>query len=81
MESAIIVAIIVTIGNIIVQLLIAWNGQKSTEEIINYRIGALEKKVDKHNHLVERMTAVEQSTKCAHHRIDELRRGVNNNEN
>ncbi|MHC1723266.1 MAG: hypothetical protein AB9836_08700 [Aminipila sp.] len=81
MESTIIVAIIVTGGNILVQLLIAKSGQKSTEEIINYRIGALEKKVDKHNHIVERMTAVEQSIRSAHHRIDEIKRGVNNNEN
>ena len=33
----------------------------------------LEEKVDKHNHLVERMAAVEQSVKSAHHRIDDLR--------
>lgn len=75
MESTIIVALIVTGGNIIVQLLIARNGRKSTEEIINYRIGALEKKVDKHNHLVERMITVEQSIRSAHHRIDELKKG------
>ena len=35
-----------------------------------YRIEQLEKKVDKHNNLVERMVVVEQSTKSAHHRID-----------
>lgn len=74
MESTIIVAIIVTSGNIIVQLLIAWNGQKSTEKIINYRIGTLEKKVDKHNHLVERMTTVEQSLKTVNYRIEELKK-------
>lgn len=37
-----------------------------------YRINQLEKKVDKHNCLVERMVVVEQSTKSAHHRLDEL---------
>jgi hypothetical protein len=41
-----------------------------------YRIGQLEKKVDKHNCLVERMVVVEQSAKSAHHRLDELRREV-----
>lgn len=39
-----------------------------------FRIGQLEKKVEKHNSLVERMVAVEQSTKSAHHRIDEIKR-------
>jgi len=37
-----------------------------------YRIDQLEKKVEKHNSLVERMVVVEQSTKSAHHRIDRL---------
>ena len=36
------------------------------------RISQLEKKVEKHNQLVERMCVVEQSTKSAHHRIDGL---------
>lgn len=40
-----------------------------------YRINQLEKKVDKHNCLVERMVVVEQSTQSAHHRIDELKEG------
>ena len=33
----------------------------------------LEKKVSKHNNLVERMVKVESSVKSAHHRIDELK--------
>lgn len=37
-----------------------------------YRIGELERKMEKHNCLIERMVIVEQSTKSAHHRIDEL---------
>jgi hypothetical protein len=37
-----------------------------------YRIDQLEKKVDKHNGLVERMVAVEQSCKSAHKRIDHI---------
>lgn len=38
-----------------------------------WRIKELEKKVDKHNGLVERMVKVEESTKSAHHRIDDLK--------
>ncbi len=40
-----------------------------------YRIDQLEKKVDKHNGLVERMVKVEESTKSAHHRIDDIEDG------
>lgn len=33
----------------------------------------VEEKQDKHNNLIERMVIVEQSTKSAHHRIDEMK--------
>jgi len=48
----------------------------STGSVILWRIKELEKKVEKHNSLVERMVVVEQSTRSAHHRIDELKEGV-----
>lgn len=38
-------------------------------------IKELDEKVHKHNNLVERMALVEQSTKSAHHRIDEMKDG------
>lgn len=41
-----------------------------------YRIKQLEEKVNKHNGLIERMYVVEESTKSAHHRIDEIRKGI-----
>ncbi len=37
---------------------------------IEEHINRLEEKQDKHNSLIERMVAVEQSVKSAHHRID-----------
>ena len=37
-------------------------------------IKELDDKVHKHNNLVERMALVEQSTKSAHHRIDEIKK-------
>lgn len=40
--------------------------------LTRYRIEQLEKKVDKHNCLLERMVAVEQSVKSAHHRLDDI---------
>lgn len=38
-----------------------------------YRIDQLEKKVEKHNNLVERMTILEQSDKAQWVRIDEMK--------
>lgn len=39
---------------------------------IRARLKMLEKKMDKHNGLMERMATVEGSTKSAHHRIDDV---------
>lgn len=39
---------------------------------IEEQIKRLEDKQDKHNNLIERMAVVEESTKSAHHRIDDL---------
>ena len=39
------------------------------------KLEMLEKKQDKHNNLIERMTRVEDSTKSAHYRIDKLTGG------
>lgn len=40
--------------------------------VILTRLDYIEKKQDKHNGLIERMTVVEQSTKSAHHRMDRI---------
>lgn len=47
-------------------------GIMTANKLTVYRIEQLEKKVEKHNNLAERMIMVEQSTKSAHHRLDEL---------
>lgn len=51
----------------------------ATSKLTAYRLSQLEKKVDKHNHLVERMYSVEdkinilgEKQKVANHRIDDL---------
>lgn len=51
-------------------------GILAANRLTNYRIAQLEKKVEKHNNLVERMAIVENSVKSAHHRIDEMEGGV-----
>ena len=38
----------------------------------NEKIDELAARVEKHNNLVERMVIVEQSTKSAHHRLDDI---------
>lgn len=67
MSEAIIVALFSLIGT----LGGAWMGVKQSNRLMNYRMDELEKKVSKHNNLVERMVKVEASTKSAHHRIDD----------
>ncbi len=47
-------------------------GIMAANKLTNYRISKLEEKVSKHNNLIERMMAVEQSVKSAHKRIDEI---------
>lgn len=48
-------------------------GLAATAGTIIARISALEKKVEKHNNVVERVFKLEESAKSAHHRIDEIR--------
>ena len=50
-----------------------FGGILTANRLSTYRIEQLEKKVEKHNNLVERMYAVEGAVKSAHKRIDELK--------
>lgn len=50
-------------------------GVLQANRLTNYRIEELEKKVNKHNNLVERMTVVEQRAKSNSHRIEKLEEG------
>lgn len=51
----------------------AIGGILAANKMTNFRLKKLEEKVDKHNCFDSRLTAVDESTKSAHHRIDELR--------
>ena len=68
MEPEIAVAVCSLVGTMIGSL----TGIMTANKLSNYRLEQLEEKVKKHNNLVERMIVVEQSTKSAHHRLDEL---------
>ncbi|MBR1764783.1 MAG: hypothetical protein IJ746_05255 [Ruminococcus sp.] len=66
--SEIIVAILSLVGTFI--------GSYSGIRLMSYRIEQLEKKVEKHNNVVERMALVEKDIRVANHRIDDLERKV-----
>ncbi len=68
MEPEIVVALLSMCGTAVGSIA----GVMTANKLTNYRISQLEKKVEKHNNLCDRMIVVEQSTKSAHHRIDEI---------
>ena len=68
MEAEIIVAVLSMFGTAFGSII----GVMTANKLSNYRIEQLEKKVEKHNNLCDRMIIVEQSVKSAHHRLDEL---------
>ena len=81
MTEAIIVALLGLVGTLIGSYLA---NRKSTA-LIAYRLEQLEQKVSKHNKLVERTYALEESValleerqKVANHRIDDLEKVHNN---
>ncbi len=49
------------------------SANKKTTALISYRLEQLEKKVDKHNHIVERMYSVEGRLNEAEHDIRDLK--------
>ena len=74
-DSAVLVAVISGVCT----LLGSGLGVIAAGKLTNYRIAQLEKKVEKHNHLVERMYSLEdrmnlmdEKVKVANHRIEDL---------
>lgn len=79
MPTEIMVALIGLAGSAIGSLI----GVLVNSKLSNYRIEQLEKKVDKHNNLIERTFIIEKDIevikndiKVANHRIDDLEKGV-----
>ena len=75
MSSEIIVALLSMAGTAIGSIL----GVMAANKLTNYRIGQLEKKVDKHNTVIERTFKLEEAQavlseqiKVANHRIEDL---------
>ena len=75
MSDTIIVAVLSLIGTI----LGSFGGIVTANKLVNYRLQELEKKVEKHNQVIERVYKLEQheavideEIKVANHRIDDL---------
>ena len=75
MNDVIIVAVLSLIGTLIG----TFGGILTANKLTNYRIEQLEKKVEKHNRVVERVyilekneAVMEEEIKVANHRIDDL---------
>ena len=66
MTDTVIVAIISLLGTLL--------GSFGGTQLVKYRIEQLEKKVEKHNSIVERTYILEEKVKVAHHRIEDLER-------
>ena len=75
MDDAVLVALLSLIGTIVG----SFGGIITANKIINYRLQQLEKKVEKHNQVIERVyllekheAVIEEEIKVANHRIDDL---------
>lgn len=68
MESEIVVAIVAGVCT----LLGSGGGVIASSRLTNFRIESLEKKVDKHNSIIERTYKLEEQMKVANHRIADL---------
>ena len=66
MTDTVVVAIISLLGTFV--------GSFGGTQHVKYRIEQLEKKVEKHNSIVERTYILEEKVKVANHRIEDLER-------
>ena len=69
MSSTIIIAILSLCGTCFGSIA----GIMTANKLTNYRIGELEKKVDKHNNVIERVTILEQDDKAQWAWIDKFK--------
>ena len=78
-ETTVIPTIATIISSIIsglVALFVASIQHSKTSALMAYRLDQLEKKMDKHNQLIERVTILERDNKTVWNRIDELREDI-----
>ena len=73
MTSEVLVAVLSLLGTAFGSV----TGIMTANKLTNYRIAELEKKVDKHNTIIERFALLEQDNKTQWNRIDDLRSSMN----
>ena len=77
MTNEVLIALLALVGTIIG----SGSGILIANKLVNYRIEQLEKKIDKYSsnqdEIKERLVIVEQSTKSAHHRLDDITAQLN----
>lgn len=71
MSSEVIVAFIAFLGT----TLGTFGGIVASSKLTNFRLEQLERKVDKHNSVIERTYRLEEQVKVANHRIADLEHG------
>ena len=69
MTSEVLIAVLSLLGTAFGSV----TGIMAANKLTNYRIAELEKKVDKHNTIIERFALLEQDNKAQWNRIDDLR--------
>lgn len=72
MSDVVIVAVITGVLSLAGTLAGSFLAQRKTTALIAYRLEQLERKVDKHNNVIERTYILEEKMKVANHRIDDL---------
>lgn len=72
MDSTIIVAILALVGTLTGSIA----GILTANKLTVYRIGELEKKVDKHNSVMEKVALLERDNSTQWKRLDELKKDV-----
>ena len=70
--ATILVAVISLVGTLVGSFL----ANSKNSALIAYRLEELEKRVQKHNNIVERLAIVERDLKTAHKRLDEEREEI-----
>ena len=70
--AAIVVALLSLIGN----CLTSWFAHRKNTALITYRLEQLEKKVEKHNNVVERMTTMETNVTNMSKDLDKIKERV-----
>ncbi len=68
MSTEILIALLALAGTLIG----SFGGILVANKLVNYRLEQLEKKVEKHNNLVERIAMAENDIKIINHRLDDL---------